>query len=412
MTSAVMHGPALRVLMISDVYFPRINGVSTSIQTFRTALMRQGVQVTLVAPDYPGAEHDEQVIRLPASAVPLDPEDRLMSLRSLYRLDRRLTSADFDVVHVQTPFAAHYAGQRFAGLRKLPCITTYHTHFEEYLFHYIPFVPRPWLKGAARALARHQCNVLDAVVVPSAPMAKTLRDYGVTSPLHVIPTGLPDSAFVPGDGQRFRLRYGIAPSRKLALFVGRAAHEKNIDFLLHMIDAARSQDPEVMLVVAGEGPALRGLESRAETLGLGAHTRFVGYLDRNTELRDCYSAADVFVFASQTETQGLVLLEAMASGVPVLAIAELGTRSIVEPGRGALVAETTPAGFARQLLGLLADQSRLARMGAEGMRFAHEWGADQPARQLAQLYRSLAGHPASCSDLTLNSATLSHETSR
>jgi glycosyltransferase involved in cell wall biosynthesis len=398
--------------MISDVYFPRINGVSTSIQTFRSALMRHGVQVTLVAPDYPAAHHDDEVIRLPASAVPLDPEDRLMSLRALYQLDRRLASIDFDVVHVQTPFAAHYAGQHLARLRKLPCITTYHTHFEEYLFHYIPFIPRPWLKGAARALARHQCNALDAVVVPSAPMAQTLRDYGVDSPLHVIPTGLPESAFIHGDGQHFRLRHGIAPSRKVALFVGRAAHEKNIDFLLHMIDAARRQDPEVMLVVAGEGPALHGLESRAEDLGLTAYTRFVGYLDRNTELRDCYAAADVFVLASQTETQGLVLLEAMASGVPVLAIAEMGTRSIVEPGRGAWVAETTPAGFSQQLLALLADPPQLAHMGAEGMRFAQEWGADEPARQLAQLYRSLARHSAAHPALTPHGTTLSHDTAQ
>ena len=319
----------LRVLMLSDVYFPRVNGVSTSIQTFRGALAKLDIEVTLVVPDYPGREigGDEwRVVRVPSRAVPRDPEDRLMSPGMLYHLDRLLSGAAFDLVHVQTPFAAHYASLRFARQRGLPCLATYHTHFEEYFFHYIPLLPRAWLKTAARTLARRQCNSLDAVVVPSAPMVDMLRDYGVSVPLQVIPTGLPDSQFARGDGMRFCVRHGIAPRRRVVLFVGRAAHEKNIEFLLTVVARARATNAELLLVIAADGPALPDLRSRATALGLEGHVLFVGYLDRNTELRDCYAAAEVFVFASQTETQGLVLLEALASSLPILAIAALGTR--------------------------------------------------------------------------------------
>ena len=162
------------------------------IQTFRAALAKLGIQVTLVVPDYPDREigGDEwRVIRVPSRAVPGDPEDRLMSPSTLYHLDRALAGTTFDLVHVQTPFAAHYASLRLARQRGLPCLATYHTHFEEYLSHYIPLLPRTWLSTAARTLARRQCNALAAVVVPSAPMLDTLRDYGVSVPLQVIPTG-------------------------------------------------------------------------------------------------------------------------------------------------------------------------------------------------------------------------------
>jgi glycosyltransferase involved in cell wall biosynthesis len=402
-------GRPLHVLMISDVFYPRINGVSTSIQTFRAALANEGIRITTVAPDYPGADSKADhaavalhacgspsradIIRLPSRAVPLDPEDRLMQWSALADLDRRLASAEYDLVHVQTPFAAHYAGQRLARTRGIPCIATYHTHFEEYLFHYIRFLPKSTLRLAARALARHQCNALDAVVVPSQPMAATLRDYGVTAPLHVIPTGLPESQFVPGDGRRFRQAWGIAPDRKVALFVGRAAYEKNIGFLLEMMALARRQNPQLMLVIAGEGPALPALQRQAAALRLDEHIRFVGYLPRNGSLRDCYAAADVFTFASKTETQGLVLLEAMAIGLPVLAIPALGAAEIILPRRGAVPAADTPEAFAEQLVALFEQSIKLAVMADEGVAFAREWDAATQGARLAALYRELVRAP-------------------
>ncbi|MDZ4253040.1 MAG: glycosyltransferase [Sulfuritalea sp.] len=390
----------MHVLMISDVYFPRINGVSTSIQTFHTTLARLGVRVTIVAPDYPGtdseADANADVLRLASRQVPLDPEDRLMQWRLLAQLDRRLASANFcdvDLVHVQTPFAAHYAGLRLARARGIPCIATYHTHFEEYLFHYIRFLPRSALRYAARSLARHQCAALDAVVVPSQPMAATLCGYGVAAPLHVIATGLPESQFLRGDGQRFRQQWVIAPERKLALFVGRAAHEKNIGFLLEMLAIARRQRPELMLVIAGEGPALPALRRQAAALRIEDHVRFVGYLPRDGGLRDCYAAADVFTFASLTETQGLVLLEAMASGLPVLAIPALGAAEIILPQRGAIAAADTVEAFAAQLAALLGRTSQLAAMSSEGIAFAREWDATAQGSRLAALYRQLLRIP-------------------
>ncbi len=379
----------MHVLMLSDVYFPRINGVSTSIETFRRDLGDLDINVSLIAPEYSTADKTPATWRVPSRKVLFDPEDRLMHWDHLMRTVKQAGNSNVDMVHIQTPFLAHYAGIRAGRSFGVPMVATYHTHFEEYIHHYLPLLPRSALRLLARRLARNQCNDLDAVVVPSEAMRQTLSDYGVTAPLHILPTGIPIDHFSNGNGRLFRERHAIAPDRPLALYVGRIAHEKNIGFLIEAAEQIRHQRPDFLLMIAGEGPALASLRRSVEKLRLDDNVRFVGYLDRETELPDCYAAADVFVFSSKTETQGLVLLEAMAAGIPVYAFAAMGTRDIVEPCRGAVVAPQESVAFAAGLTELLADPKRLSDLSVQAREFANMWSAPERARQLAELYRSL-----------------------
>lgn len=380
----------MRILMITDVYFPRINGVSTSIETFRNELRQHAIDVTLVAPEYPQHQAAPSIHRVPSRRLPFDPEDRLMHWGKLMHKTRELDVHKFDLIHIQTPFAAHYAGVRAARRSGVPVLATYHTHFEEYFHHYLPFAPRRLLRSTARRIACNQCNQLDAVIVPSLAMRAALIDYGVRSPLHILATGIPLQQFQQGDGSRFRSQHRIDPGRPIALFVGRVAHEKNIGFLLEAMAHLRRAHPEAMLVIAGEGPAMSALIQAAKALGIESQVRFIGYLDRNTQLPDCYAAANVFVFASKTETQGLVLLEAMAAGLPVYALSILGTRDILEARRGAVVAPDNAVDFAAGLAELLADKPRLRQLADEATGYAKEWSAPERARRLATLYASLA----------------------
>lgn len=390
----------MNILMVSDVYFPRINGVSTSIETFRECLRRDGHRVILVAPDYghgaPVVEPD--VIRIGARPVPFDPEDRLMAHARIVALAARLRGEQIDLVHVQTPFVAHYAGMRLARELGIPCVATYHTFFEEYLFHYVRWLPRAWLRALARRFSRGQCNQYAGLIVPSSAMRDALLRYGVHTAMEVLPTGIPLAQFGSGDGAAFRRAHGIAAERPMALFVGRVAFEKNIGFLLEVAERARTSLPELLLVIAGEGPALAQLQQQARTMKLEHNVMFVGYLDRRVALPDCYAAADAFVFASRTETQGLVLLEAMAAGIPVVALAEMGTRDILEARRGALVPPDDPRAFAETLVGLLCDGTMRARLSREAHEFAVEWNAPELARRLTQFYRQVrdGGTPLSC----------------
>ncbi len=381
----------MRVLFVSDVYFPRVNGVSTSIRTFRDDLANCGVETVLVAPRYDAAASAAEpgVIRVPSGKVPRDPEDRRMQWGALTRTLDGLPPSDFDVVHIHTPFIAHYAGARFARRANLPCVATYHTFFEEYAQHYVPAMPK-WLgRYLARAFTRSQCDDVQALIAPSEPMRDVLVEYGVSTPIHVLPTGLPAASFHAGDGSRFRTQSGLPLDRPLMTYIGRVAHEKNIDFLVQVFLKVREAIPGTLLVIAGEGPARESLRQLVAGLGVAADVFFAGYLDRNTALLDCYAAANVFAFASRTETQGLVLLEAMAQGTPVVSTAELGTRSILKPGCGALIVEENRDQFAEAVVRVLRDTNLQKELGERGRTYAKSWSSASMARRLADLYGTL-----------------------
>jgi glycosyltransferase involved in cell wall biosynthesis len=274
-------------------------------------------------------------------------------------------------------------------------VATYHTFFEEYLHHYMPLVPAPLARFLARRFTRSQCAAVQALIAPSEPMRAVLTDYGVTTPIHVLPTGLPADRFRAGDGRAFRARSGIDVQRPLVTYIGRVAHEKNIGFLLRMFRRVLASVPTALLVVAGEGPAREALRREAAQLGLAEHVHFAGYLERDSALLDCYAAADVFAFASRTETQGLVLLEAMAQGTPVVSTAELGTRSILVPGSGALIVPEEPDSFAAAVVRLLGDAELRQELGSRGGAYARQWSSGAMARRLAALYGELRGTPRS-----------------
>jgi glycosyltransferase involved in cell wall biosynthesis len=380
--------------MVTDVYVPRVNGVSTSIQTFCRELRALGHDVTLIAPDYGISAADEaDVIRVPGRPVPFDPEDRLMRWRLLRGLLPRLPNDRIDLVHIQTPFLAHYAGVAYSDALDVPRVETYHTYFEEYFHHYVRFLPRATLQGLARRFSRSQCNDLDGLVIPSLEMRSVLEGYGIGAPMAVIPTGLVLEDFAAGDGAAFRRRYAIAPERPVIAYVGRVAFEKNIDFLLHVTARVKTVIPDILFIVSGEGPALASLRERARNLGLAGETLFVGYLDRGGPLLDCYRAADVFVFASRTETQGLVLLEAMALGTPVVSTAVMGTRNVLREGEGALVVPEDEDAFARVVADLLVDEQRRRKLGAAGRRYAGQWTARAMTERLLDFYREVVAAP-------------------
>lgn len=381
----------MRILMISDVYFPRINGVSTSIQTFRRGLHALGHETVLIAPEYPipSQTSDEgETLRIPSRYLPRDPEDRLMRIGKIRALRGELAQRAFDIVHVQTPFIAHYQGTSLARMMQLPVVETYHTYFEEYLHHYVPLMPRAVMRFLARRFTTSQCNALDALVVPSDAMRSALDAYGVRCPMQIIPTGMEMDRFAAGDGARFRAKLDIQPDQPTLVHVGRIAHEKNIDFLFRMLRKVADRVPRIVMIVAGEGPALSHCKSLVASMGLGQHVRFVGYLSRDSELLDCYRAGDLFVFSSRTETQGLVLLEAMALGVPVVSTAYMGTADIVKPERGARSAPDDESGFASIVMELLANPLKRAVMSAEARTYAATWSAQAMAAKLAAFYAS------------------------
>jgi len=380
----------MRVLMLSDVYFPRVNGVSTSIQTFARELVAAGQEVTLIAPDYGRSSPEPfEVLRIPSLYLPLDPEDRILRPGRLKRHRARLAAKGFDLLHIHTPFVAHYVGTALARRLRVPVIESYHTFFEQYLDKYVPLVPSAWLRLAARRFSAAQCNAVHALAVPSHAMLEILLSYGVKVPARVVPTGIELDQFGSGDGERFRRQHDIPVDRPVLVHVGRLAFEKNVDFLLRVMTRVVPRFPGLLLVIAGEGPSRRSLEVLTDRLRLRDNVTFLGYLDRDGPLEDCYSAGDAFIFASRTETQGLVLLESMALGVPVISTAVMGTREVLAGGRGCLIAEDDESHFAAQIIRLLGDPELRRRLSDEARAYAREWSAPALAARMLDFYREV-----------------------
>ena len=397
----------MNILLISDVYFPRVNGVSTSIKTFTQQLQKLGHTVHLIAPDYNVDTTDEAwIMRVPARSIYFDPEDKLMKYGEIMHLLPALKSKNFDLIHIHTPFVAHYAGLKLAKLLHIPVLETYHTFFEDYLHHYLPWIPKFAARGLARLISKKQCNQVDAIVAPSKPMLDVLRTYGINTKAEVIATGLQEASFAEADDEAFRAKYGIAQNRPMLLYVGRVAFEKNIDFLVRMTQLLIAETPNILLVITGEGPAVPSLRALVKTLGIEKNVQFIGYLDRNNELNACYKAADIFVFASKSETQGLVLLEAMAQATPVVAIAELGTASILVEGQGAMIAVEDEIDFAHKVHALLANPVHRQHLGERAREYAHsQWSAATQAERMLAFYLAIASEKTNSLQANIHAAS-------
>lgn len=382
--------------MLSDVYFPRVNGVSSSIRTYARALVTMGHQVTLVAPDYGPdsgqAQHDGdfEVIRLPSRVIFFDPEDRLIKPSALRSVLPQLAGRRWDAIHIHTPFRAHKLGVQLARRTGRPTVETYHTYFEEYVAHYLPWLPSSLTRLIARRVSRKLCRDVDHLIVPSQQMVEVLQRYGVDTPLTVLPTGLALDEFAQGDGARFRRMHGIEPEQPTLVTVSRLALEKNIAFLLQVTRRLVEQYPTLLFIIAGEGPDAERLKKLAMTLGLQSNVRFFGNLDRRTTLLDCYRAGDVFVFASPTETQGLVLIEAMALGVPIVSTAVMGTATVLRDARSAVISNENVDEFAGHVAQLLRAPEQRAASSAAGPVDAQAWSAEGLMRKAVALYAGLA----------------------
>ena len=387
----------MNLLMLSDVYFPRVNGVSTSIRTFAESLTRSGHQVTIVAPDYgddSGQDvHDHEVcevIRLPARTIFFDPEDRLIRGSALRAVLPKLAQRPWDAIHIHTPFRAHRLGVRLAKLTRRPTVETYHTYFEEYIANYLPWAPKASLRLLARSASRKLCGEVDHLIVPSEQMAGVLRGYGIATPHTVLPTGIDLDAFAGGDGARFRELHGIAADRPTLVTVSRLAIEKNIAFLLQVVKRLVGEFPRLLFIVAGEGPDAARLRKLTVDLGIAENVRFYGNLDRRNTLLDCYRAGDVFVFASPTETQGLVLIEAMALGVPIVSTAVMGTATVLRNARSARISEGNVEAFAEQAARLLRSPAERDVLSRQGPQDAQAWSTDGLMQRVVDLYARLA----------------------
>jgi glycosyltransferase involved in cell wall biosynthesis len=251
------------------------------------------------------------------------------------------------VVHAHSPFVTGVLAARAARRAHVPLVYTYHTRLDQYA-HYVPF-ERGLTRRAANAAARAFADRAAIVVVPTRAMEVRLREIGVGAPIRVVPSAIDTARFAAGRrSDAVRARLGAATADRLVLLVSRLGREKNVGLAIEAL--ARIADPRVRLALVGDGPSRSVLEARARELGVAARVAFAGASDP-ADLPDIYASADAFAFPSLSETQGLVLAEAMAAGLPIAAVATPVTREVL--GGVGRVSRGDPERFARAVLAAL-----------------------------------------------------------
>jgi 1,2-diacylglycerol 3-alpha-glucosyltransferase len=372
---------ALRVGFFTEIYRPVMNGVVASVDGLAEGLRARGHLVYCFAPRMPGYdEADGPVFRMPSLPLPTRTPYRLtlpvVSRRNLNGVIKQLS-----VVHVHSPFVTGWMGLRYSRRYGMPLVYTYHTQLEAYA-HYVPFEPNA-TRFAATQLTRAFANLTDAVIVPTRAMAQRLREMGVRVRVEIVPSGIDVARF--GAGRRdeaLRARLGARSGERLMLSVGRLAKEKNVELLLRAL--AETRDSSLRLAIVGDGPMRLELEELARGLGVSGQTRFLGARARE-ELPDLYASADAFVMPSTTETQGLVLAEALAAGTRVIASDSAQSRDVLE-GAG-IVAEPSPSAFAVALRAIPEHPDSAAAESAR--RAAERFSLETQTDRTLSLYESL-----------------------
>jgi glycosyltransferase involved in cell wall biosynthesis len=307
----------MNVMMMSNVYTPFVGGVVRSVETLTSELRSRGHRVVIVTPDFentPSIETD--VIRVPAIHH-FNGSDFSVQLPLPGLLHATLKNFTPDIIHSHHPFMLGDTALRISVEFGIPVVFTHHTFYERYT-HYVKS-NSTLLKTFIRTLATEYANLCNLVVAPSKSVARILKSRGVLSPIKILPTGINNHAFCNGDGMSFRKKYCIPATATVAGFVSRIAKEKNITFLSAALKEIMTELRDVYFLVVGDGPSLPAIKEYFDLNHLSDRLIFPGVL-HSQELIDAYHAMDLFVFASKTETQGLVLLEALASGIPAITV--------------------------------------------------------------------------------------------
>jgi glycosyltransferase involved in cell wall biosynthesis len=381
----------MKIAMFTNTYLPHVGGVARSVKTLEDHCRSCGHEVRVIAPEFKDAVKSEYVLRVPAIQN-FNGSDFSVQLPAPHIIGDFMKRFQPDVIHSHHPFLLGDAALREAWKLHVPIVFTHHTLYERYT-HYVP-LDSPALKRVAIQLATEYCNLCDQVIAPSESIERLLIERGVTRPIRAIPTGIDTGFFAAGNGARFREKHGIPAEARVIGHVGRLAMEKNLRFLAEAIGLCLEHDAGAVFLIAGTGDARDSMRNLLLRKAAAHQIHFTGNLT-GTDLADAYAAMDWFVFASQTETQGLVLAEAMATGKPVVALDGPGVREIVCDGSNGTLLDSHASvhEFASALTRLMHDPELSRRMADNARLTAENFTTDRCVRRVIECYETaIADH--------------------
>lgn len=378
----------MNILMVTNTFTPHVGGVARSVQAFSAAYAGKGHEVVVLAPEFEDMPADERnVIRVPAIQH-FNGSDFSVRIPIPFQFTKALGSFHPDIVHSHHPFMLGSTALHLAHRFHVPLVFTHHTMYERYT-HYVPG-DSPTMQRFAIALATGYANLCNHVVAPSESTASELKKRGVTTSITPIPTGVDVDKFSGGNGAPQRVSANIPQDAFVVGHIGRLAPEKNLPFLAESVCAFMQDRPDAHFLLAGAGPSLSAIKAVFEQAGLTPRYHHLGQLVGD-ELADTYAAMNVFAFASFTETQGMVLTEAMAAGVPVVAIDAPGAREVLIDGtNGRLLPNEDKNSFAEALAWVAdMDSEAYRRISQAALERAQEFSMDAMSDRALSLYESV-----------------------
>ncbi len=381
----------MKIAMMTNNYKPFIAGVPISIERLSRGLRQLGHEVTVFAPFYGKKQEEKETFRYASlweGRGKIVPEGVAIPNCIDFRIEQEFKAGEFDLIHVHHPMLIGKTALYLSRKYNVPLVFTYHTRYEQYLHYGLPYPP---LARRAARLMPHYVNAYtrhcDLVLAPTPLMKQYLQQIESQCTVEVLPTGLPESCYSDFTEEKKVIRQQFLSDRQYLFCVtARLAREKNLDFLIRSLARLKEEGMSFRMLIMGDGPEKSNLQKRIGELGLAEDIVFTGMLPNEEVPRYC-AAADLFLFSSQSETQGIVLLEAMAAGAPVVAVKASGVVDVVRNGENGWMTEEKEEEFAAAVRNCLADQGLYESLCAGAKQTALQYSEVKIAAQAAELYQ-------------------------
>ncbi|MDD3006384.1 MAG: glycosyltransferase [Candidatus Pacebacteria bacterium] len=364
----------MRIGMFINYFTPSKGGMETSVINLSNGLRAAGHEVFIFAPDYPDwEEKEENIFRYKSFSFTYDDYLYVIPVPMVSKMEDTVRSLNLDVIHSHQPFSLGWEATKFSRKLDIPIVLTYHIKYEDYS-HYVFLIPKKISQKIIRWIVNHNCRKCDALIAPSGAIKKLLFEQGIKKSVHIIPSGINIDQFAKDAGTRdsIRNKYDIKENEVFLITASRVVPEKNIDFLVRAFAIIRNTRKDVRLMIVGEGSFRDELDVLVKELELEDSVIFTGLLDKE-EMIAHYQASDIFVFASLTETQGLVAVEAMAAGLPVVAVKASGIEDMIKSGQDGILTDNVEDNFATNTIKLIEDGALRKKMSASARVNAREF---------------------------------------
>ena len=373
----------MRVGMFANSYLPVVNGVVRSIMLYRQGLLNDCHFVGVFAPDARDYE-DEQPFIFRYPAIPLPSQLKLsFPVVAAPHITWMLPRLKLDIIHAHHPVIVGAEAARFSEELDIPLVFTFHTMYHEYT-HYFLGMDNELVKQIVRKSVRDFANRADHIIAPSPAVVELMPSYGIQKPVDILPTPVDIDKFKPRPNPLLSV-----PNRIRLIYVGRVAKEKNLDFLLRTFAVVAAKDERLELRLVGGGPSLEDLKKLAKKLQIDNRVIFTGMVPFE-QVVDELNLADLFIFSSTSETQGLVVLEAMAAGLPLVMVESRALLYFVNPNKDCVVTPQKEADMAAAILSLINDPERLRAMGRAARKNAEKYSIPTLTSRLLDVYQAAA----------------------